>query len=123
VPLAVLLLTRPVRLFWHASGALCTVALLVYLASRTVGLPGSSDDIGNWWPTLGGLNVLVEAAVIAVAAIAVRPPRPAPGGLTSGATVASPDLEDATHRRGRALTAPAQRPSALSSSRSAAHNY
>ena len=72
VPLAVLLLTRPVRLFWHATGALCTAALLVYIASRTVGLPGSTDDIGNWFQTLGVLNVLFEAAVIALAALAVR---------------------------------------------------
>jgi hypothetical protein len=72
VPLAVLLLTRPVRLFWHASGALCTAALLVYIASRTTGLPGSTDDIGNWFQTLGVFNVLFEAAVIAVAALVVR---------------------------------------------------
>lgn len=72
VPLAVLLLTRPVPLFWHAAGALCTAALLVYIASRTVGLPGSTDDIGNWFQTLGVLNVLFEAAVIALAALAVR---------------------------------------------------
>jgi hypothetical protein len=68
---AVLLLTRPVRL-WHASGALCTAALLVYIASRTTGLPGSTDDIGNWFQTLGVFNVLFEAAVIAVAALVVR---------------------------------------------------
>lgn len=72
VPLALLLITRPVRLFWHAAGALCTAALLVYIASRTVGLPGSTDDIGNWFQTLGVLNVLFEAVVIALAALAVR---------------------------------------------------
>jgi hypothetical protein len=72
VPLAVLLLTRPVRLFWHTAGAVCTAALLVYIASRTTGLPGSTDDIGNWFQTLGVLNVLFEAAVIALAALVVR---------------------------------------------------
>lgn len=72
VPLAILLLTRPVRLFWHAAGALCTAALLVYLASRTVGLPGSTDDIGNWLQTLGVLNVALEVGVIALAALVVR---------------------------------------------------
>jgi hypothetical protein len=79
VPLAVLLLTRPVRLFWHAAGALCTAALIVYIASRTVGLPGSTDDIGNWFQTLGVLNVVFEAAVIALAALVVlrRVRRPA----------------------------------------------
>lgn len=72
LPLGVLLITRPVRLFWHASGAICTAALLVFIASRTVGLPGSTDDIGNWFQTLGVLNVLFEASVIAVAALVVR---------------------------------------------------
>lgn len=72
VPLAVLLLTRPVCLFWHAAGALCTAALLGYIASRTTGLPGSTDDIGNWFQALGVLNMLLEAAVIALAALVVR---------------------------------------------------
>lgn len=89
VPLAVLLLTRPVRLLWHVSGGLCTAALLIYTASRTVGLPGSTDDIGNWFQTLGLLNVGFEAAVIALAALVLwrrpslrhmRPP--APVGIT-----------------------------------------
>jgi hypothetical protein len=71
-PLALMLFTRPVRLFWHAAGALCTAALLVYIASRTVGLPGSTDDIGNWFQMLGVLNVVFEAAVIALAALVVR---------------------------------------------------
>lgn len=73
VPLALLLLTRPVRVLWHASGALCTAALLVYVASRTTGLPGSTDDIGNWWQTLGILTVAFEVAVVALAAVVVRP--------------------------------------------------
>ena len=71
-PLAVLLLTRPVRLFWHASGALCTAALLVYIASRTVGLPGSTDDVGHWFQALGALSIGFELAVIALAARTVR---------------------------------------------------
>lgn len=72
VPLALLLLTRPVKLFWHAAGALCTAALIAYVASRTTGLPGTTDDIGNWLQTLGLLTVLLELAVIALAAFVVR---------------------------------------------------
>lgn len=79
VPLAVLLAARPVRLFWHAAGALCTAALLVYVLSRTTGLPGSTDDIGNWLQTLGVLNVILESAVIAIAATVVRTAHSAPG--------------------------------------------
>lgn len=71
-PLAVVLLTRPVRVFWHAAGGLCSAALIVYLASRTVGLPGSSEDIGNWGQSLGVLAMLSELAVIALAALVLR---------------------------------------------------
>jgi hypothetical protein len=77
VPLAVLLCARPLPAFWHAAGALCTLALVLFVASRTVGLPGSTDDIGNWGQTLGLVNIGTELAVIAVAAYAVlrRGPR------------------------------------------------
>lgn len=77
VPLAVLLCTRPLPAFWHTAGALCTLALAVFVASRTIGLPGSTDDIGNWGQTLGLVNIGTELAVIALAAYAVlrREPR------------------------------------------------
>lgn len=71
VPLAVLLCTRPLPALWHAAGALCTLALAVFIASRTVGLPGSMDDIGNWGQTLGLVNVATQVAVIGLAAHAV----------------------------------------------------
>lgn len=71
VPLAVLLCTRPLPAFWHAAGALCTLALAVFIVSRTIGLPGSTDDIGNWGQTLGLINIGTELAVIALAAYAV----------------------------------------------------
>jgi hypothetical protein len=52
VPLAVLLCTRPLPALWHAAGALCTLALAVFVASRTVGLPGSprtsATGAGPW---------------------------------------------------------------------------
>lgn len=70
-PLAVMLLARPVPALWHVAGAMCTAALLVFIASRTVGLPGSTDDIGNWGQALGILSVAVEGAVVALAATAL----------------------------------------------------
>jgi len=71
IPLAVLLCTRPLPALWHAAGALCTLALAVFVASRTVGLPGATDDIGNWGQTLGLVNVATQLAVIGLAAHAV----------------------------------------------------
>jgi len=66
VPLALALVVSPVRDAWIAAGALCWVALGFYVASRTVGLFGTTDDVGNWFTLLGMLNVLSEVAVCAL---------------------------------------------------------
>ncbi len=71
IPLAILLVINPIRDLWIAIASLTTLALAVYVASRTIGLPGATDDIGNWNETLGILNVLTELTVIAIAAIAI----------------------------------------------------
>lgn len=76
VPLAILLLVHPVRDVWIAVTIVVAAALACYLASRTVGLPGATDDIGNWRPTLGVLNIGVEVAVLGLAVFALSPRRP-----------------------------------------------
>lgn len=75
LPLAIALLIDPTRVLWRSALALNLAALAVFVASRTVGLPGSTDDIGHWSPLLGVLNLLAESAVIATAAIALGQPR------------------------------------------------
>jgi hypothetical protein len=67
VPLALVLIAQPARAVWIAIISLVSVALATYLASRTSGLPGATDDIGNWGETLGILNVAAESAVILLA--------------------------------------------------------
>jgi hypothetical protein len=71
VVLAVMLVVRPSRDVWLVVAALTWAALGLFVASRTVGLPGSSDDIGNWQPTLGLVNVATELVIIAVASRAL----------------------------------------------------
>ena len=44
VPLAVMLLVRPLRDLWQLVGGLTLLALALYVASRTLGLPGSTDS-------------------------------------------------------------------------------
>jgi hypothetical protein len=73
VPLAVMLLVRPVTVLWRAAGGLILLALLCYLASRTIGLPGSTADIGNWFQTLGVVNLVVEVLVLAAVVSGLRP--------------------------------------------------
>jgi hypothetical protein len=77
VPLALALVVSPVRDAWIAAGALCWVALGFYVASRTVGLFGMTDDVGNWFTLLGVLNVLCELALCALALWVLRGDRTA----------------------------------------------
>src|SRR5689334_18955455 len=53
---------------WAAAGLLGAGPLLAYLASRTVGLPGDTGDIGNWGDWVGTMSLLFEASLIVVAA-------------------------------------------------------
>jgi hypothetical protein len=73
VPLCLLMMMRPTRPLWTAALALNLAALAAFVASRTVGLPGSTDDIGNWGQLLGVVNLLSEGALIAIALTALRP--------------------------------------------------
>jgi hypothetical protein len=52
---------------WSASALLSLGAIVGFVYSRTVGLPGSADDIGNWWEPLGLASLFVEGAVVALA--------------------------------------------------------
>lgn len=52
------------RRSWLTAGALAGATLLAYSVSRTVGLPASTDDIGNWAEPLGLASLFVEGAVV-----------------------------------------------------------
>jgi hypothetical protein len=53
---------------WLTAAALCALFPLVgYIVSRTMGLPGADDDIGNWTDPLGLASLWVEGAVLATA--------------------------------------------------------
>jgi hypothetical protein len=65
---------------WFALALLLAVAPLVgYVLSRTTGLPGADDDVGNWTDPLGMASLWVEGAVALTAGYALaRVPRTAP---------------------------------------------
>lgn len=62
------------RRAWLAALLLPLGALGAFVISRTVGLPGGSDDIGNWWEPLGLASLFVEGLVVAVAGAVVFDP-------------------------------------------------
>jgi hypothetical protein len=63
-----LLVPRPAWLGWAAGVLLGAGPFIGYIASRTVGVPGDSGDIGNWGYWLGTVSLVVEAALVVLAA-------------------------------------------------------
>ena len=54
----------PAWLGWAAGALLGAAPFLGYVASRTIGVPGDSADVGNWGDWLGTVSLLVEAALV-----------------------------------------------------------
>ncbi|MBC7725350.1 MAG: hypothetical protein H7146_11480 [Burkholderiaceae bacterium] len=66
------LFTVATRIDYAAATVLATAVLLAFVVNRTVGMPGATDDIGNWLEPLGLLSLVVEGFVVwqSIAAIA-----------------------------------------------------
>ncbi|HWC86134.1 MAG TPA: hypothetical protein VG388_06325 [Solirubrobacteraceae bacterium] len=65
------------RRAWSAAAGLVAAAMLAFTYSRTVGLPGAADDVGNWSEPLGVAALFVEVAVLSVSAYALAAVMPA----------------------------------------------
>jgi hypothetical protein len=72
---------------WLAGALLPLGALAGFVISRTVGLPGGADDIGNWTETLGLASLFVEGSLVALcgAVLTARLPASAPRRSLSAA--------------------------------------
>jgi hypothetical protein len=68
VALAAVLTRWDTPVVWVATGGVMLLALVAFLASRTVGLPQLGDDVGNWSEPLGFPALAAETMAIAVAA-------------------------------------------------------
>ena len=53
---------------WLAATLLPLGALAAYVYSRTIGLPGGADDIGNWTESLGLASMFVDGSLVALGA-------------------------------------------------------
>jgi hypothetical protein len=53
---------------WKATALLAFSVIVGYVLSRTTGLPGSTDDVGNWGQSLGIASLFVEGSLIALSA-------------------------------------------------------
>jgi hypothetical protein len=74
---AALLMTVVDQRLWALVGVIAASALLAYVLSRTTGIPGDSDDVGNWNCALGTTAISTEAAVVLLAGWRMRSWRPA----------------------------------------------
>jgi hypothetical protein len=59
---------------WAAAGGLAALILLGYVLSRSVGLPGFTEDIGEWSERLGLASMVAEGLLVCVtgAVLAMR---------------------------------------------------
>jgi hypothetical protein len=74
---------------WLVSGALPVLVLIGYVLSRTSGLPGFSEDIGEWTEPLALIAIVFESLLISLSAVALAPhhaPMPAPRAPTTRPT-------------------------------------
>jgi hypothetical protein len=60
------------RRAWLAASLLPLGAITGYVISRTVGLPGGADDIGNWTEPLGLASLFVEGSLVALGTAVLR---------------------------------------------------
>src|SRR6478609_1005243 len=63
------------RKVWAACAALPLAVLVGFVLSRTTGLPGATDDIGNWSEPLGLASMFVEGALFLLASAVLLPSR------------------------------------------------
>jgi Na+/proline symporter len=71
---------------WSAACALGALVLLGYLLSRTTGLPGATDDVGEWDEPLGLASMVAESLVVCVSAVVLASRRSVPVAATMPGT-------------------------------------
>jgi hypothetical protein len=91
---AVLLLIGGIRLAWAPAAVLGLVPFISYILTRTTGLPGHHDDVGNWSDWSGTMALLIEASlfVLAVSVLLARRSTPLVSAPVAPATQAVPSL-------------------------------
>jgi hypothetical protein len=73
VAVAIGLLSRIAQRFsWWCALLVGIGPFVGYVLSRTVGLPGDSEDKGNWTEPLGIASLIIEALLIVVAVRSIR---------------------------------------------------
>ena len=56
---------------WSLGGLTAALTFVGFVLTRTVGLPASTDDIGNWSEPIGTWSLIFEGLVVVLAAIVI----------------------------------------------------
>jgi hypothetical protein len=70
--LAVVVVVKDTPLVWGVTGVMSLLAVVAFVASRTVGLPQIGDDVGNWTDPLGPPALAAETLAFVAAAVVLR---------------------------------------------------
>jgi hypothetical protein len=65
------LLARPSAPAWAVGGVLCLAAAAGYVLTRSVAVPGDTDDHGDWLNPLGLASLIAEGIVVILAVMAL----------------------------------------------------
>jgi hypothetical protein len=66
---SIVLIARGDRRGWMLGGAMSLATIIGYTLSRTLGLPASTDDIGNWSETLAIWAGIAEITMVVLAGV------------------------------------------------------
>jgi hypothetical protein len=80
---------------WAAAGGLAALILLGYVISRSVGLPGFTDDAGEWAEAPGLASMVVESLLVFLTAAVLvtrRMPMRSASGSAAAANAAAPGM-------------------------------
>jgi hypothetical protein len=66
------LLVENRKIVWRAMGGINLAAIVVFVVSRVFGLPGTSDDKGDWANSAALVCIAAQAVVVVVAYLVLR---------------------------------------------------
>ncbi len=70
---AIVMIAARNKLGWYLGGATALATIIGFVLTRTVGLPASTDDIGNWGESIGIWSLIAEGVVVVAAAAMFAP--------------------------------------------------
>jgi hypothetical protein len=91
------LLVHPTVPAWAFAGLVGLLAALGYMATRSFGVPGDHDDVGNWLEPLGLVALITEWLVVILVGLALGSQR---GAASQASMTTEPAVRELAHGQG-----------------------